>query len=484
MTMLSELLPNITLDEDVFIHGITDDSRKVSNGWLYIAIRGQKNDGKRYVSEVEESAAAILCDGPIPSSSRSIPIIMVDDLKNQRGQIASRFFGDPSKKLTVFAVTGTNGKTSVANFVATTANNLGTQCGVVGTLGVGFPSALDIEKIEGLTTPDAITLQSSLASLLSKGCTMAALEASSHGLSQMRLGGTKIKIAAYTNLSRDHLDYHPSMVSYLNAKRRLMQWPELEIAVLNADDIHCEDISKNVCAEKIFYGFTTKSDVVASSIDLNESGMSFTIDSPWGKATLKSNLMGEFNVSNLLAAAGVLGALGFDFKELTSALGELRNLPGRMHALRRPDCPSIVIDYAHTPAALRSVLLGLRSHFPGKIWCVFGCGGGRDKGKRREMGEIAFELADRLIITSDNPRFEEPEEIANDIVKGIKNSEFYVIELSREMAIKKVISEADQNDVILIAGKGHELYQEVRGNKKSFNDLATVERYISTVSKG
>ena len=483
MTMLSELLPNITLDEDVFIRGITDDSRKVSNGWLYIAIRGQKNDGKRYVSEVEESAAAILCDGPIPSSSRAIPIIMVDDLKNQRGQIASRFFGDPSKKLTVFAVTGTNGKTSVANFVATTANNLGTQCGVVGTLGVGFPSALDIEKIEGLTTPDAITLQSSLASLLSKGCTMAALEASSHGLSQMRLGGTKIKIAAYTNLSRDHLDYHPSMASYLNAKRRLMQWPELEIAVLNADDIHCEDISKNVCAEKIFYGFTTKSDVVASSIDLNESGMSFTIDSPWGKAALKSNLMGEFNVSNLLAAAGVLGALGFDFKELTSALGELRNLPGRMHALRRPDCPSIVIDYAHTPAALRSVLLGLRSHFPGKIWCVFGCGGGRDKGKRREMGEIAFELADRLIITSDNPRFEEPEEIANDIVKGIKNSEFYVIELSREMAIKKVISEADQNDVILIAGKGHELYQEVRGNKKSFNDLATVERYISTVSK-
>ena len=484
MTMLSELLPNITLDEDVFIRGITDDSRKVSNGCLYIAIRGQKNDGKKYVSEVEQSAAAILCDGPIPSSSRSIPIIMVDDLKNQRGQIASRFFGDPSKKLTVFAVTGTNGKTSVANFVATTANNLGTQCGVVGTLGVGFPSALDIEKIEGLTTPDAITLQSNLASLLSKGCTMAALEASSHGLSQMRLDGTKIKIAAYTNLSRDHLDYHPSMASYLNAKRRLMQWPELEIAVLNADDIHCEDISKNVCAEKIFYGFTTKSDVVASSIDLNESGMSFTIDSPWGKATLKSNLMGEFNVSNLLAAAGVLGALGFDFKELTSALGELRTLPGRMHVLRRTDCPSIVIDYAHTPAALRSVLLGLRSHFPGKIWCVFGCGGGRDKGKRREIGEIAFELADRLIITSDNPRFEEPEEIANDIVKGIKDSEFYIIELSREMAIKKVISEADQNDVILIAGKGHELYQEVRGNKKFFNDLDTVERYISTVSKG
>ncbi len=482
--MLSELLPDITLDDDVFIRDVTDDSRKVTKGSLYIAIKGQKNDGRQFISEVENRAAAILCDRSFPATSTSVPVISVANLKSKRGEIASRFFGEPSKKLTIFAVTGTNGKTSVANFVATAATNLGTQCGVMGTLGVGLPYALDDNQIDRLTTPDPITLQSKLASLLTNGCSMVALEASSHGLSQMRLNGTRIKIAAYTNLSRDHLDYHLTMEAYLNAKRRLMEWPQLELAVLNSDDFHCQEISKGIQAKKIFYGFNSKSDVVASSIRLHETGMSFKLDSPWGTATLRSNLMGKFNVSNLLAAASVLGALGFDFKDSINFLGRIKNLPGRMHAFYKSSYPSIIVDYAHTPEALRNVLVGIRSHCAGKIWCVFGCGGDRDRGKRRKMGEIASDLADHLIITNDNPRFEEPQKIANDIIEGIEDNEIYSIELSRGLAIKKAINEAAQGDVILIAGKGHESYQEIYGHKEPFNDLATVEEYISTIQKG
>ena len=484
MMLLSELLPDVSLDEDVSIRGITDDSRRVTKGSLYIAIKGQKNDGRNYINEVENRVAAILCDRSFPAKSVSVPVILVADLKDKMGEIASRFFKEPSKKLTILAVTGTNGKTSVANFVATAATNLGIPCGVVGTLGVGLPDALDYKQIGGLTTPDAITLQSRLASLLAKGCSIVALEASSHGLSQMRLDGTRIKIAAYTNLSRDHLDYHLTMEAYLNAKRRLMEWPGLEIAVLNSDDSHCQEISKGVQADKIFYGCSTKSDVVASSIRLNKSGMTFSIDSPWGTATLKSNLIGKFNVSNLLAAASVLGALGFDFKESINSLGKLNSLPGRMHTFYKPSYPSIIVDYAHTPDALRNVLVGLRLHCTGKLWCVFGCGGDRDEGKRREMGEIASALADRLIITNDNPRFEEPEKIVNDIIEGIRDANIYSVELSRRLAIKKAINEAGQADVVLIAGKGHESYQEICGYKEPFSDLATVERYTSTTPRG
>ena len=241
MTMLSQLVPDEVLSGDIWVSGITDDSRKLREGDLFLAMPGIDHDGRKYISEVADRAAAILCEPPVPANAGSAQILPIAGLRAKSGNIASRYFGEPSKALTVFAVTGTNGKTSVANFVANSANALGIRCGVVGTLGAGMPDKLDVRLTDGLTTPAAVTLQSTLASLVDQGCAMVALEASSHGLSQRRLNGTSIDIAAFTNVSRDHLDYHDSMDAYLKSKKQLLQWPHLKTAIFNADDPYCGD---------------------------------------------------------------------------------------------------------------------------------------------------------------------------------------------------------------------------------------------------
>ena len=479
--MLSQLIPEETLGEDVWVDGITDDSRKLCKGDLFIAMPGISHDGKQFIGAVEDRAAAILCEPPVPAEKLSVPIFAIPGLQDKSGDIASRYFGEPSKELRVFAVTGTNGKTSVANFVASAANALGTNCGVIGTLGAGLPDELDTELTGGLTTPAALTLQSTLAKLIDKGCAMVALEASSHGLSQGRLNGTQIDIAAFTNVSRDHLDYHETMDDYLQSKKQLFDWPKLKTAIFNADDPYCDAISRDVTADRILYGVVNEADVVASSIEVNDRGISFKLESPWGASDIHSSLLGRFNVSNLLATVCVLGALEYEFDEITRVLGQITNLPGRMHAIRETGQPLVVIDYAHTPDALSKALLALKEHVPGDIYCVFGCGGGRDKGKRAEMGEIAAHAADYVIVTNDNPRFEDPQDIADDVVKGFGVGGSYEIELSRELAISKAISQAGQNDAVLLAGKGHEEYQEIQGERKPFSDFKVVEQCFGTV---
>ncbi|HAK52853.1 MAG TPA: UDP-N-acetylmuramoyl-L-alanyl-D-glutamate--2,6-diaminopimelate ligase [Gammaproteobacteria bacterium] len=481
MTMLSQLIPDETLHEDVWVDGITDDSRKLSKGDLFIAMPGISHDGKQFIGAVEDRAAAILCEPPVPAGKVSAPIFAIPGLRGKSGDIASRYFGEPSKELRVFAVTGTNGKTSVANFVANAVNALGTNCGVIGTLGAGLPNELDTALTDGLTTPAALTLQSTLATLIDKGCAMVALEASSHGLSQGRLNGTQIDIAAFTNISRDHLDYHDTMDDYLQSKKQLFDWPKLKTAIFNADDSYCDAISRDVTADRILYGVVNEADVVARSIEVDDRGLSFKLESPWGTSDIHSSLLGRFNVSNLLATVCVLGALGYEFDEITRVLGQITNLPGRMHAIRETGQPLVVIDYAHTPDALNKALLALKEHVSGEIYCVFGCGGGRDKGKRAEMGEIASHAADYVIVTNDNPRFEDPQEISDDVVKGFGAGGSYEIELSREMAISNAISQAGQGDVVLLAGKGHEDYQEIQGERKPFSDFKVVEQCFGTV---
>ena len=478
MTMLSQLIPDEVLSDDIWIGGITDDSRKFREGDLFLAMPGINHDGRKYIGEVADRAAAILCEPPLPTSAGSVRILPVAGLREKSGAIASRYFGEPSKELTVFAVTGTNGKTSVANFVANAANLLGIRCGVVGTLGAGIPDELDVRLTDGLTTPVAITLQSALASIVDQGCAMVALEASSHGLSQRRLNGTSIDIAAFTNLSRDHLDYHDSMDAYLQSKKQLLEWPHLKTAIFNADDPYCGAMCRDVSADRIFYGVTNKADVVASCIDISDQGVSFKLDSPWGASTVSSNLLGRFNISNLLASVCVLGALDYDLDEIANVIGQINNVPGRMQSVRHAEQPLIVIDYAHTPDALNQALCSLREHISGEVWCVFGCGGDRDMGKRGEMGEIASQNADHLILTNDNPRFENPNNITNDIIKGIVLGKEYEIELSREVAISRAIRRAGAQDAVLVAGKGREVYQEVQGEKQACSDFKVVEQCL------
>lgn len=475
MTMLSQLIPDVSLERDVMIQGITDDSRNVKQGDLFVALPGIRNDGKAYIHDVEGLAAAVICEFPAPTEDIGIPVVGVKGLREKAGDIASRYFGKPSQQLTVFAVTGTNGKTSVANFVAEAATRLGRKCGVIGTLGHGVPPAL---TAAGLTTPDAITLQAELASLLGEGCSMVALEASSHGLAQGRLNGTSIEVAAITNISRDHLDYHDSFDDYMETKQRLLEWPTLKTAIFNLDDPRAEEISRSAQGEIISYGLAKNADVIASSIELSISGLAFDLTSPWGEGKVTSGLLGRFNVSNLLATVGVLGAMGFEFQKIADVLGEIGNVPGRMDVIRQEGFPLVVVDYAHTPDALEKALLALREHMRGKVWCVFGCGGNRDSGKRPQMGEVASRLADHVVITNDNPRDENPQSIANDISKGIKRK--VCIELSRVSAIRLAIESADVGDVVLIAGKGHENYQEIGGEKRPYSDFSVVKQCFST----
>lgn len=477
MTMLSQLIPDVSLKQDVMIQGITDDSRNIKQGDLFVALPGIKHDGRAYIQDVEGLAAAVICEFPVPTENIGIPVVGVKDLREKTGDIASRYFGMPSQQLTVFAVTGTNGKTSVANFVAEAATKLGKKCGVIGTLGHGIPPVLTAGS---LTTPDAITLQAKLASLLDGGCSMVALEASSHGLAQGRLNGTLIEIAAITNISRDHLDYHDSLDDYMESKRRLLEWSTLKTAIFNLDDPRTLEISRSAQGEAISYGLANHADVVARSIEFSDSGLSFELTSPWGEAKVTSGLLGRFNVSNLLATASVLGAMGFEFQKIADVLGEIGNVPGRMDAIRQEGFPLVVVDYAHTPDALEKALQALREHMQGKIWCVFGCGGDRDTGKRPQMGEVASRLADHVIITNDNPRNEDPKAIANDISKGIVSKHF--VELSRISAIQLAIESADAGDVVLIAGKGHEGYQEIDGEKRPFSDSSVVKQCFGSVS--
>jgi len=475
MTMLSQLIPDVSLERDVMIQGITDDSRNVKQGDLFVALPGIRNDGKAYIHDVEGLAAAVICEFPAPTEDFGIPVFGVKGLREKAGDIASRYFGKPSQQLTVFAVTGTNGKTSVANFVAEAATKLGRKCGVIGTLGHGVPPAL---TAAGLTTPGAITLQAELASLLGEGCSMVALEASSHGLAQGRLNGTSIEVAAITNISRDHLDYHDSFDDYIKTKQCLLEWPMLKTAIFNLDDPRAEEVSRSVQGEIISYGLAKNADVIASSIELSISGLAFDLTSPWGEAKVTSGLLGRFNVSNLLATVGFLGAMGFEFQKIADVLGDIGNVPGRMNVIRQEGFPLVVVDYAHTPDALEKALLALREHMRGKVWCVFGCGGNRDSGKRPQMGEVASRLADHVVITNDNPRDENPQSIANDISKGIESK--VCIELSRVSAIRLAIESADVGDVVLVAGKGHEDYQEIGGEKRPYSDFSVVKQCFST----
>ncbi len=471
------------------IHGVAVDSREVRPGYLFMAVQGTSHHGGEFFAEaLSNGAVAILWQPTRGFDGRSltthcaqqvVPCIAVESLRAQVGIIAARFYGDPAAEMTVLGVTGTDGKTSVSQFIARALDHKGHRCGVVGTLGCGFPNHL--ESVTSLTTPEPVTLQRELAQLRARHARAVVIEASSHALHQQRLAGVDFDVAVLTNLSRDHLDYHPSPAAYAEAKALLFQRPELRAVVVNADDDFGRSLWTGVChARVIGYSLTGAEAVPLRCLRLaaRPDGLWLVLDAVGCRATVRVGLLGRFNAANVLATLGALLALEIPLREALQQLSLLQPISGRMERYGGAGRPSVVIDYAHTPAGLQAALAAMREHFAGRIWCVFGCGGDRDRGKRPLMGALARAGADRIIITNDNPRAEDPRRIIAEIQAGAgTDSRVRVIEDRRE-AVTRSIRAAAPEDAILVAGKGHEDYQLIGTQQLPCSDRETVKQAL------
>lgn len=464
----------------VAVSALALDSRLVRAGMAFVALKGHARDAREFIPEViAAGAVAVFAERdalwPADRVMHGVPVIVIEALDQQLGYIAARFHDEPSQHMKMLAVTGTNGKTSVANLLAGALTRLGEKAAVLGTIGNGIFGALEKSTH---TTLDALHLQAMLAEFRLDGAQAVAMEASSHGLVQGRLNGSAIDVALFTNLTRDHLDYHGDMASYAAAKEVLFRWPGLRAAVLNADDEASARYADALAADVrcLRYsqsaGTEVQADIRALRITPSLKGLSLLIEVPDGEFALEVPLLGRFNVSNILAVVGGLLALGVPAADIATALRFASPVPGRMESVMGAH-PTVVVDYAHTPDALEKVLQSLREHVSGRLICVFGCGGDRDSGKRPEMGAIAARLADDVIITSDNPRSEPPETIIADIRRGI-GERSVVIEIDRHRAIRHAIHSARANDIVLVAGKGHEDYQEIAGVRHPFSDMQEV----------
>ena len=458
---------------------LVNDSRAVGPGDVFVAYPGETSDGRRFIpNAIHQGAVAIMYEkaGGRWLKEWNVPHQAILGLREEIGAIASEFYGNPSQDLWAIGVTGTNGKTSCSHWLAQCMQSLGLKTAVVGTLGNGFPGSW---AASANTTPDAIKLQRMLKEFVSDGAEALAMEVSSHGLSQGRVNGTKFDIAVLTNLSRDHLDYHGDMQSYAAAKSSLFDWPRLKSAVLNSDDELGRQLALKLHARGqrvLTYGIESGA-VSCTALRFLEGGIAMEVMTPWGRAEMTANVLGRFNAYNLLAVLATLLASNISLSQALAAMDSIQPIPGRMQQLGGAGKPVVVVDYAHTPDALAKVLSSLREQTVGRLFCVFGCGGNRDKGKRPQMGEVASQLADQVVITSDNPRHEVPRSIIDDIVAGMSGN--YQIEEDRAAAIEKAIHLAKPGDVVLLAGKGHETYQHIGNEKLPFNDAEVAQRVLN-----
>jgi UDP-N-acetylmuramoyl-L-alanyl-D-glutamate--2,6-diaminopimelate ligase len=495
--------------EGLGITRLVSDSRLVARGDTFVAYPGETSDGRKYIGDaLARGAASVLWEreGFRWSPEWSVKNAPVDALKQKAGEIAAEVYGRPSARLWMVGVTGTNGKTSCSHWIAQALSRGGRRCGVVGTLGSGWPGKL--EPL-GNTTPDAVWLQGRLRDYTRQRTRALSMEVSSHGLVQGRLSGVEFNVALFTNLTRDHLDYHGTMRAYRSAKAQLFRWPTLEWAVLNVDDAFGAALLEQVRRRGVpalGYGFNpirrgavgvTKAALLSGrNLTVGPDGVTFTVASPWGKGAVQSRLIGRFNASNLLATLGVLLVSGVALEEAADALAKLKPVSGRTERYGGGARPLVVVDYAHTPDALENVLRALRELMTAaqarpakgvrsranrntrttKLVCLFGCGGDRDRGKRPLMGRIASRLADEVIVTSDNPRSEDPRVIIDEILAGIRG-DCAVIE-DRSRAIHTAVTSASSGDIVLIAGKGHEQYQEIAGVKHPHSDAAAVREAL------
>jgi UDP-N-acetylmuramoyl-L-alanyl-D-glutamate--2,6-diaminopimelate ligase len=499
---------------NVPITRLVTDSRSVQRGDTFIAYPGEKADGRQYIATaIAQGASAVIWEAQhfVWNDAWQVPNLAVIDLRSKAGWLADAAYGVPSEKLWVVGVTGTNGKTSTCHWIAHALNGTGKRCALIGTLGNGFVDALQATEN---TTPDAIRVHGLLAGYLRDGAQAVAMEVSSHALSQGRVNAVRFDVAMLTNLSRDHLDYHGDMQSYADTKRKLFDWQQLGFVVLNLDDPYGVELAEKLSlqeghrgvpvgsaatlaqqdadTEVIGYGLSDAALLLAERLglrmvygnllDMTAQGLRLEVHSSWGTAELNSGLVGRFNAANLLGALAVLLVSGVALSDAANSLDRAQPVAGRMQRLGSGDEPTVIVDYAHTPDALEKVLQTLReisTAAGGKVLCVFGCGGDRDRGKRPMMGLVAERFSDFSIVTSDNPRSENPREIIADIVSGMNDDNHEII-VDRAVAIQSAIRYARQNDTVLIAGKGHEDYQEINGIKHPFNDVAVAQQALQS----
>ncbi|PKO45900.1 MAG: UDP-N-acetylmuramoyl-L-alanyl-D-glutamate--2,6-diaminopimelate ligase [Betaproteobacteria bacterium HGW-Betaproteobacteria-22] len=457
---------------------ITADSREVRPGALFLAYPGVSADGRAYVTQaIQAGAAAVLWESEAFkwNAAWQVANAGVANLKAMAGQIAAEFYDYPCRKLSMIGVTGTNGKTSVSQWIAQALTRLGEKTAVIGTIGNGFVN----EQVEAInTTPDAIFLQRLLAEYALQDAKAVVMEVSSHGLHQGRVNGVQFDVAVLTNLSRDHLDYHETMEDYAAAKQQLFEIQGLRTAVVNADDAFGQQVAATLKARAksvLTYGFG-QGDVRGEQLALYPHGLTMQVNTPCGIASLHAPVLGRFNAYNVLAVLASLLASNVGLAEAVAVIGEIKSAPGRMQQFGGDDKPMVVVDYAHTPDALENVLTTLREQTAGRLICVFGCGGNRDAGKRPLMGAVATKLAHQVVVTSDNPRNEDPMQIIRQIVAGVTGN--YEVEPDRASAIKKAVLMARKEDLVLIAGKGHERYQEVQNVKIPFDDVAHAKQAL------
>ncbi len=499
--LLAGMAPDAQLTADNIVTGIAMDSRRVSPGQLFIALAQDPKQRARHIEEAIASGCQALATEaaqPLTDMERDLCIqhgiitVEVAELAMKTGEIAARFYGHPSREMTVIAVTGTNGKTSVTQYIAQGLELMGIPCGVIGTLGAGRLHAL---TDTGMTTPDPVSVQQWLATMYQDGSRYVALEASSHALSQGRLNGVNINIAVMTNLTRDHLDYHVDLTHYAKVKSRLFDFDSVQTAILNKSDPFGQSLmtklAENSKIEILSYSLSGQEDanLTACNLQMKQTGVSFDVHWNEKSASIQTQLLGAFNVSNVLAAMGALIAAGQSFEAVCQACVQCQPVSGRMEWITSEyNGVQVVIDYAHTPDALKQVLQAVRAHIceQGEIWCVFGCGGERDHGKRPLMGAVAEQYADHVVVTDDNPRGEDSLSIIEEIVKGIEHQEQVQIVPDRKQAIMDALSQARPGDIVLIAGKGHEAYQDIKGVKYPFHDRDVVQEWLAargTVSR-
>jgi len=484
---LSALLEDIvavpaTLDRHV--EDITLDSREVRAGSCFVALAGHKDDGGRYAADAgTRGAIAVLAERPLPALRPDIPVLHSPQLRQHLGVLANRFFDTPSAALKLCAVTGTNGKTTVAHLLAQAVECMGEAAAYIGTLGAGALSGL---HPLANTTPDIITINRWLAASRARGCAVVALEASSHALAQQRLAGLRIAAGAFTNLGHDHLDYHIDLDAYGAAKRRLFAHPDLHAAVLNIDDALGAQIALTRRASDQLWTCSSRDAAArlrADGIVAAATGMQFTLDIDGWRRRIVSRLAGRFNVDNLLIVCGLLLAIGYEREAIVEALPRLRGVTGRAEECGQTARGArVFVDYAHTPDSLAAILATLRELAPRRIVVVFGCGGGRDRSKRPVMGAIAERDAERVIVTADNPRDEDAAVIAEEIRAGMRKPEAAEVIVDRHLAIRAALHEAEAGDFVLIAGKGHERTQESAGRMTSFSDHAEIARVLAEES--
>ena len=483
---LGELIGNDVPVEfrGITVTGLSLDSQKVKPGHAFLACAGGNTHGLDYIGAAAEAGATVALYEPRNGDTEvllhRIPCIRIERLRERAGEIASSFFGDPSTHMNVAGITGTNGKTTTSRLIAEAAEYAGLICGMSGTLGYGRPGDL---QPAALTTPDAVLLQQRLALLADNGVGHVAMEVSSHALDQHRVGGVVFDTVVFCNLSRDHLDYHGDMQSYLETKRQLFAWPGLRSAVINVDDAAGADLARDIDSTVQVTAVGSGDAVLGFDalriveLETSTDGLRLALTTPAGDAVIESPLLGDFNATNISLALAVLLGWGVDLSDACDALASVRAVSGRMEAFGGADSPLVVVDYAHTPDALENAMRALRKHCTRDLWVLFGCGGERDRGKRPMMGEIASRLADRVVITDDNPRGEDPQAIIDDIRAGTNGGHINV-HPGRLSAIEWTVSQAEAGDLVLLAGKGHEDYQLIGEQRLSLSDRDEARRLV------